>query len=192
MTTQPAPIAPPDVDLSWTRDVRRRITRVPTVLQLEATECGAACLAMILAHHGRWVSLEELRVACGVSRDGASARTLVHAARSYGLTADGYHRELADLATVTLPVIAYWRFNHFVVIEGVTKRGLLINDPAVGRTAVSWEEADRDFTGVVIQLTPGEDFQRSGKAPSARTALRRRLAGSGAAVMPQFTSCTLP
>ncbi len=162
--TAPAPHTAADApEASWTSKVARRRVPVPTVLQMEATECGAACLAMILAHFGRWVSLERLREACGVSRDGVNARSVAIAGRAEGLDVQGHRVSLDGLPEVTLPTIAYWQFNHFVVIEGMTSKGLTLNDPATGRRTVTWEEADRDFTGVVLTCTPGPDFRRQGR-----------------------------
>src|SRR5262249_21368077 len=136
-STAPQPIddAP---DLSFVRRERHRRVRVRTVLQMEAAECGAAALAMVLAHYGCWVALEELRDACGVSRDGANAKRIVQAARAYGLEAKGVSIELDRLAAQAFPCIAYWDFAHFVVIEGTSRAGVHINDPARGRVTVPW------------------------------------------------------
>lgn len=189
-----ADIDPPEApaseaDLGWTRQVRRRRVRVPTVLQMEATECAAACLSMILASHGRWIPLEQLRASCGVSRDGASARGIVMAGREQGLDTNGFHRDLRELPDEPFPVIAFWRFTHFVVIEGTDKHGVMLNDPALGRTKASWDEADRDFTGVVIHAVPRPDFQRSGRAPSAWRGLGFRLGGSWSAIIYLAIAC---
>jgi len=177
---QTSEVGPPD--LSFTKRVRRRRTAVPTVLQLEAVECGAAALAMVLAHYGAWVPLEELRIASGVSRDGASALSLIRAARRYGMEAEGFKRELDELQDEPFPVIAFWGFNHFVVIEGVSKKGLLLNDPSSGRRLATWEEADRALTGVVLHLAPGSGFEKRGRPPSALRGLLPLAAGSWSAV----------
>jgi NHLM bacteriocin system ABC transporter peptidase/ATP-binding protein len=150
---------------------------------MEAVECGAASLAMVLAHYGRFVPLEELRVACGVSRDGSNAANLVKAARSYGLNAKAFKRELDALPRTALPAVIFWEFNHFLVLDGLDARGYHLNDPAVGRRVVSAQEMDESFTGVVIELTPGPDFVAGGAPPSLIESLRERLRGSERAVL---------
>lgn len=165
-------------DLSFVKQLRRRRTRVPTVLQMEATECGAASLGMMLAANGRWVPLETLRRQCRVSRDGANAQAIVEAARSYGLDASGFSIEMAQLPDEAFPFIAYWQFSHFLVVEGVSKRGLLVNDPAHGRETVPWEEVDRSFTGVILRMSPGSTFSKGGRPQSVLSAMRWRLTGS--------------
>ena len=118
--------------------VTGKIARVPVILQLEALECGAACLAMILAYYGKWVPLEQVRVDCGVSRDGSNAKNLLKAARNYGLTAHGYKFEPDMLKTEgQFPCIVFWNFNHFVVVDGFKKNSVVLNDPARGHVEVS-------------------------------------------------------
>ncbi|MET9075130.1 NHLP family bacteriocin export ABC transporter peptidase/permease/ATPase subunit [Streptomyces sp. NPDC004232] len=156
--------------------------RTPTVLQMEAVECGAASLAMVLAHYGRHVPLEELRIACGVSRDGSRASNLLKAARSYGLTAKGMQMDLAALAEVAAPAILFWEFNHYVVYDGMGRRfgrrGVYINDPAKGRRFVPMEEFDGSFTGVVLVLEPGDGFSKGGRKAGVLGAMPARLRGT--------------
>lgn len=149
---------------------------------MESVECGAASLAMILAYHGRYVALEELRVACGVSRDGSNAANLVKAARAYGLETRAVKRELANLAASKLPAIIFWKFTHFVVLDGIEAHGFHLNDPALGPRSVSDAEMDGSFTGIIIEFTPGPNFVRGGASPSLFGKLRQRLAGSTEAI----------
>ncbi|MET9731109.1 NHLP family bacteriocin export ABC transporter peptidase/permease/ATPase subunit [Streptomyces sp. NPDC006458] len=161
---------------------RVKAVRTPTVLQMEAVECGAAALAMVLGHHGRHVPLEELRIACGVSRDGSRASNLLKAARGYGLTAKGMQMDLAALAGVRGPAILFWEFNHYVVYDGVGRRfgrrGVFVNDPGKGRRFVPIEEFDGSFTGVVLVMEPSEDFTRGGRRPGVWGAMPARLRGT--------------
>ncbi|MFE9612250.1 NHLP family bacteriocin export ABC transporter peptidase/permease/ATPase subunit [Streptomyces sp. NPDC006012] len=160
----------------------RKAVRTPTVLQMEAVECGAAALAMVLGHYGRHIPLEELRIACGVSRDGSRASNLLKAARGFGLTAKGMQMDLAALAEVAAPAILFWEFNHYVVYDGMGRRfgrrGVYINDPGKGRRFVPMEEFDGSFTGVVLVLEPGEGFARGGRRPGILGAMPARLRGT--------------
>lgn len=145
---------------------------------MEAVECGAACLAMILGHHGRWVPLEDLRLACGVTRDGSNAANLLKAARRYGLGAKGFRKEPEKLLDLPVPSIIHWNFNHYLVFEGVRGDRVYLNDPSSGPRVVSREELDACFTGVVLAFEPGEDFVRGGHRPSTIGALADYLSGS--------------
>jgi NHLM bacteriocin system ABC transporter peptidase/ATP-binding protein len=162
--------------------VRRRWT-TPTVFQMEALECGAASLAMILAYHGRWVALETLREACGVSRDGSKASNVLKAARRFGLTAKGFRKEPATLNELPMPSIIHWNFNHFVVLERLDPDYAFINDPATGRRKVGHEEFDAAFTGVVLAMEPGPEFKPGGREPDFIPLLLRRLSNSLPAVL---------
>ena len=147
------------------RPREHRPVRTPTLLQFDETECGAVCLGIVLAHHGRWVRLEELRGACGVGRDGSSAGDLVSAAEHYGLRVRGWRRQPAELRRIRPPAILFWEFNHFLVLEGCGRDRFHLNDPANGRRNVSADEFDRKFTGVVLTLEPGPDFRPGGARP---------------------------
>ena len=138
---------------------------MPVVMQLEATDCGAACLGIVLAHFGRWVSFEELRDECSVGRDGSSAHDIVSAARRYGLESNGWRREVHQLATMPLPLILHWGFNHFVVLEGIGDGRFFLNDPATGHRVVDRDTFDGDFTGIALTFTPGSTFEPGGKPP---------------------------
>lgn len=152
--------------------------KTPTVLQMEAVECGAASLAMILGYHGRIEPLARLREECGVSRDGSKAANVLRAARRYGLEAHGLRADTEALRAVQMPCILFWDFNHFVVLEGFKKDCAYINDPAMGHRVIPIEDFERSFTGVVLVMQPGDEFEKGGKRPSLFRAIRERLAGS--------------
>ncbi len=160
-----------------------RRTRAPTVLQLEAAECGAASLAMVLGFHGRHEPLEALRALCGVSRDGAKASSLLRAARAFGLEAKGLKAEPEHLRDIRGPAIAFVNFNHFVVVERATRRFVEVNDPAQGRRRVPAEEFAEGFTGVVLTFAKGPDFRKGDARPSVAAALWRRLEGFRGALL---------
>lgn len=151
---------------------------VPTILQMEAAECGAACLAMVLCAHGRWESLEAVRDDCGVSRDGASAADIVAAAQRRGLDAEAFSREVDELAALPLPQILFWDFNHFVVLEAIGRSGFLVHDPAHGRRRIDRAEFGRRFTGVTLAFTPTPTFRRIKPPPGTARQLLAMLRGS--------------
>ena len=157
--------------------------RVPVIMQMEALECGAASLAMVMAYYGKWVPLEQVRLDCGVSRDGSNARNMLLAARSYGFEAQGFRCETDALRDgVALPCIIHWNFNHFVVLNGFRGNYAWINDPARGEVRVPIEDFDQAFTGICLQITPGEGFEPSGKRKSTLAFAGSRLRGAGTAV----------
>ncbi|MBQ1535788.1 MAG: NHLP family bacteriocin export ABC transporter peptidase/permease/ATPase, partial [Ruminococcus sp.] len=157
--------------------------RVPVIMQLEALECGAASLAMIMAYYEKWVPLEQVRADCGVSRDGSNAKNISKAAKSYGFKVQAFSRTPEKLREKgKFPCIIHWNFNHFVVLDGFKGKYACINDPAKGFVKVGPEEFDKAFTGITLNITPSETFEPSGKRKSTLDFARKRLIGAGAAV----------
>ncbi len=149
----------------------------PEVFQVEAAECGAACLSMILRYHHCNVAMEELRCECGVSRDGSSAADLVVAAEHYGLKGRGFSKSSEELRTAPVPCILHWDFNHFVVLEGIRGDRVYLNDPARGHRRVSWEELEKSFTGVVLFFEETGDLERRDEPGGLLQLIRERLWG---------------
>ncbi len=159
------------------------VAKVPVIMQMEALECGAASLAMVLAYYRKWIPLEQVRLDCGVSRDGSNMKNVYLAAQHYGLDVHGYRMELEALkANATFPCIIHWEFNHFVVLDGFKKNKAVINDPARGLVEVPMEDFDVAFTGMCLTFAPGENFQPSGKRRSTVDFAKKRLKGAGPAV----------
>ena len=165
-----------------TEPLKTGAAKVPVVIQMEALECGAASLTMVLAYYNKWIPLEQVRADCGVSRDGSNAKNILKAARCYGLTAKGYRYEPDGLKqNGTFPCIIHWNFNHFVVLCGFKGNKAVINDPAKGTYSVSMEVFDKSFTGICLMFAPGEDFQPSGKPKSVLSFVKKKLSGTGSA-----------
>ncbi|MBR2803752.1 MAG: C39 family peptidase, partial [Eggerthellaceae bacterium] len=160
-----------------------RVPKVPQVMQMEALECGAACLTMILAYYGKWVPLEKVRADCGVSRDGSKASNILKAARSYGLTAKGMTFSTEALRKKEpFPCIVFWNFNHFVVVRGFRGRYVYINDPARGQVKVPIDEFNQSFTGIALVFEKTDAFQEGGSKPNTVAFARKRLEGLAPAI----------
>ena len=149
--------------------------RTPTVIQMENAECGAACLSILLAYHGRFVPMEKLRVACGVSRDGSNALNLIKAAKEFGFDGQGTWQGLSEIYEVKQPAILFWNYNHFVVLEGFSQDGVYLNDPAFGPRTVSYEEFDEAFTGIALHFHTTKSFKKGGAAQGLWCDLKERL-----------------
>ena len=161
---------------------KRTWVKTPTIYQMEATECGAASLAMVLGYYGCFIPLEQMRIETGVSRDGCNARNILKAARKFGMTCKGYTKSVEALAKIRTPAIIHWNFNHFVVFEGFKGGCPYINDPAVGRRKLTLEDLDDAFTGIVLTFEPGDGFQKRKRTSSLYGFIRERLRGQGVAV----------
>ncbi|MBQ3399915.1 MAG: NHLP family bacteriocin export ABC transporter peptidase/permease/ATPase subunit [Lachnospiraceae bacterium] len=164
--------------------ITKGVAKVPVVMQLEALECGAAALAMVMAYYGKWVPLEQVRLDCGVSRDGSKAKNIFLAAQHYGFDVKAFRFSVESIREKgQYPCIIHWNMNHFVVLNGVKGRYANLNDPARGTVKVTMEEFDASFTGVTIIPVPSADFEPGGKQKSTLSFARKRLIGAGAAVI---------
>ena len=162
---------------------RYRPVRTPTVLQMEAAECGAAALAIILEFHGRYVPLDVLRDDCGVSRDGSNALYIKEAARRHGLEGRFFRKPADGLFNRPPPFIVFWEWNHFLVVEGLRRGKVYLNDPASGRRTIGFDEFERGYSGIAFTFEPGPQFVKEGKRPSAVLGLVRRLSTSKTALV---------
>ena len=163
--------------------VTKGVVKVPVVMQMEALECGAASLAMILAYYGKWIPLEQIREDCGVSRDGSTAKNILLAARAYGLSAKAYRYNPERLREMgRFPMIVHWEFNHFIVLDGFKGDKVHVNDPARGTVVMSYEQFDEGYTGICLMFEPTESFEPSGKPKSMLEFAVSRLKGASAAV----------
>ncbi len=163
--------------------VTHGVVKVPVIMQMEALECGAACLSMVMAYYNKWVPLEQVRRDCGVSRDGSKAGNILKAARNYGFTAKGYRLEPETLRKQgTFPCIIHWEFNHFVVCDGFRGNKVYLNDPARGDYTVTLEKFDESFTGICLIIEPGEEFVPGGKPKRIMDFAKKRLRGAGGAL----------
>lgn len=165
------------------KPISKGVAKVPVVMQLEALECGAASLCMILAYYNKWIPIEQMREDCGVSRDGSNAINVMKAAKAYGLDAKGFRYEPEALKeNGSFPCIIHWNFNHFVVLDGFRNGRAYLNDPARGTYSVTMDVFDESFTGICLQFEPTSSFTPSGKSKSMLEFASKRLKGTGAAV----------
>ena len=168
----------------------RKVCSVPMIMQMESLECGAACLAMVLGYYGKWIPLEQVRETCGISRDGTSAKSLLVAARGYGMDAQGY-RVSPEALSGMQPAIIHWNFNHFVVFRGYRRGRACINDPAAGPMEVPLDDFRRSFTGIVLDMKPNEQFTPEGAPISILSYVRKYLSGAKEAFWLTLLFCLL-
>lgn len=171
------------------RDEKKRdVKKVPLVMQMEALECGAASLSMILAYYGKWLPLEVVRKDCGVSRDGSNAKNIALAAKKYGLDVKAYRMEPEALMKKKgFPCIIHWNMNHFVVLCGFKHSKAYINDPARGKVEVLMEEFETSFSGICLFMSKTDTFEENQKPNSAVTLIKSRLKGTQSAFL--FVIC---
>lgn len=148
------------------KECKKRHVVTPLLLQMHMTECAAACLGSVLAYFGRWVPLAELRDKCEISRDGSTAAGIKRAAQHYGLICSGWYGTVAQVKKIQLPLILFWEYNHFLILEGYDHEWFYLNDPATGRRKLSGKEFERGFTGVALQFKRGSEFKPGGTQPN--------------------------
>ena len=165
------------------KPLTKGVANTPIIMQLEALECGAASLAMVMAYYGKWVALEQLRVDCGVSRNGSNAMNILKAAQKYGFQTRGYAYNIQKIKEKgKFPAIIHWGGGHFVVLNGFRGNKAIINDPAKGLIKVDLKTFDSIFTGIFLEILPGEDFVPGGKKKSILAFARKRLKGAVALI----------
>lgn len=170
--------------------ISKGVAKVPVVMQMEAVECGAACLTMILGYYNKWIPLEKVRFDCGVSRDGSNAKNILMAARNYGLEAKGFKLEPSQLIeNGQYPCIVHWNFDHFVVINGIKNNKVYINDPAKGSFVTTLQEFDEAFTGICLMFEPLDSFEPSGSKKSVVEFAAKRLYGKKSSILFMVLSC---
>lgn len=164
-------------DLQFLKSLKTKSkrARTPTVLQMELAECGVASLSMILSYYKRYCTLEELRCSCSSSNSGIQAEDILITARAYGLESKAIKRDIQSLVQEKAPYIAFWNFNHFLVIEGITRKGVFVNDPALGRRKITLDEFCKSYTGIILTFTPGKDFKPGGSASGVVSSLKKRI-----------------
>lgn len=161
----------------------KNYAKTPTIYQMEATECGAASLSMVMGYYGKYIPLEKMRIETGVSRDGCNAKNILIAARKFGFEAKGYRKSIDALLELKPPCIIHWNFNHFVVYEGQKGKYYYINDPAMGRRKLSFEDLDDAFTGVVLTFEKTEKFEKSKREKTLFSFIRGRLEGQYSSIL---------
>ncbi|MCR5626155.1 MAG: NHLP family bacteriocin export ABC transporter peptidase/permease/ATPase subunit [Lachnospiraceae bacterium] len=165
------------------KPVEKGVARVPVIMQMEEVECGAACLNMILAYYKKFLPLEEIREACGVSRDGSTAGNILRAAKSFGLKAKGYKYNLSRLMEkASYPCIVFWDMEHFIVLKGFRNGKVYINDPARGSLTMPLNDFETFYSGIVLVFSPDEEFVPSGRPKSVLGFVKKRMKGTSDAV----------
>jgi len=169
--------------MSMKRKSKFKRIKTPTILQIEAVECAAAALAIVLSYFGFNIALEKLREDLGVNRDGSNAKNLYLTAQKYGLEVEAYKKEPEQLIEMPFPMILFWEFNHFLVLEGIKNDTIYLNDPATGPRKITWNELDNSFTGVVLTFKKGLNFKKGGSRPNIISGLAARLKGYRSALI---------